>query len=455
MSISLNKITLGTEQDQVEELVRNIDNNLINECIRITDRELNQLVDTVDIMWKGSTADEFKNKIKGDQKKFINVLHDIANRMHDDIAQMSGNVSNVDAYVATHMGGNFNSGDGSRSVSHYESDHSSINDTDLSQYDIDHPRERYSPIDYSKKDSKVVPERGGTYNWEREEFLNSFKLNPNPEPPTGFLGVLADFEATFAAAGISFVKGFSSCLEHAVDATLMLGHKFNHRDPINEAANSNNLMYISPDVDAYLTGSFVARDYTSEVFDGLYGEENDPNAIRNMAYSFETVRDVSTTAGNLAGKALESYGLSQLGAIGIVADATAGGVDTFGKYAQTNLQNTNYDIDKSFGASLEAAGIDAALSASSSHISTTLKNTLPDTGGAITSDTVQVFAADRANKMAHNTIGTMLEDTTVIQLEDTPKTPNALNYDVDSRYKNMNAVNIYEDKRYQSPTDKS
>ena len=126
MSISLDNSTLGTEQSNVKTILDKIDNGLIKSTLDIANKNLSQLVETVDTMWVGVTADEFKNKVLKDKQTFISIMSTLANRMHQDIQQMSGNVANADALVASHMGAGGAGGDsysGSGSSFEYNDDY--------------------------------------------------------------------------------------------------------------------------------------------------------------------------------------------------------------------------------------------------------------------------------------------------------------------------------------------
>ena len=468
MSIGLSNSTLGTEQSNIEELVRNIDNNLINECIRITEKDLNELVDSVDTMWTGITADEFKKKVLNDQEKFINILHDVAERMHQDIAQMSSNISNADSYIAANMGiAPMSEGSGLEPTSHY---------TPMDYYDIDHPKEHYTPKDYYDLDHPKEHYTPMDYDKEREffseinAFQNQFKYGYNPPIPLmngivenkDIVNILNDnnedngfnlIEYFLWASGTSFVnfvssgiEGFAEVGEHVMDFCLAVNYNY--------GTSIGSHKYLNP-MPKELYGLAAARaistNYVSNCYDSFYGDPDDENAFRNNSYGFDVIHGVGHFLGGVGGKYVGSALLQSIGFPSVAADSIIGGVDAYGKYVAKNLQSSNCTLDEAMNASVAPAIIDAAASGTASVISKSIDAHLIDESEHITLTSLGNYALDKGQKGIIGYAAGEAEDDFVLH----NKNQSAIDYNIDSRYKNTNAINVYEDKRFQSPTDKS
>ena len=504
MSIGLSNSTLGTEQSNIEELIRNIDNNLINECIRVTEKDLNELVDSVDTMWIGITADEFKKKVLNDQEKFINILHDVAERMHQDIAQMSSNISNADSYIAANMGIAPMSGDSDLEptshytpMDYYDVDHPKEHYTPKDYnnlmevngvmptshyspkdyYDLDHPKEHYTPMDYYDLDHPKEHYTPMDYDKEREflseinAFQNQFKYGYNPPIPLmngivenkDIVNILNDnnnedngfnpIEYFFWASGTSFVnfvssgiEGFAEVGEHIMDFCLAVNYNY--------GTSIGSHKYLNP-MPKELYGLAAARaistNYVSDCYDSFYGDPDDENAFRNNSYGFDYIHGVGHFLGGAGGKYVGSALLQSIGFPSVAADSIIGGVDAYGKYVAKNLQSSNCTLDEAMNASVAPAIIDAAASGTASVISKSIDAHLIDESEHITLTSLGNYALDKGQKGIIGYAAGEAEDDFVLH----NKNQSAIDYNIDSRYKNTNAINVYEDKRFQSPTDKS
>ena len=66
--------------------------------------DLQQLVNKIDEMWVGVTAEEFKNKVLSDKDKFCRIMDTLYDRVETDVKQMEQNVRNADAQIAANIG---------------------------------------------------------------------------------------------------------------------------------------------------------------------------------------------------------------------------------------------------------------------------------------------------------------------------------------------------------------
>ena len=106
MALNIGSSTIGGDSTTVKQITEAIRIDLIEAAKEVANTNLDALVDKVDTMWVGVTADQFKEKIKADKKKFGQIMDLLYEEVEQDIKQMEANVVNADSYVAANMGDN-------------------------------------------------------------------------------------------------------------------------------------------------------------------------------------------------------------------------------------------------------------------------------------------------------------------------------------------------------------
>ena len=115
MALNIGSSTIGGDDSTVKQITEAIRIDLIEAAKEIANKNLDALVEKVDTMWVGVTADQFKEKIKSDKQKFGKIMDLLYEEVEQDITQMEKNIVNADSYVAANMGVNGGGGGGGTS----------------------------------------------------------------------------------------------------------------------------------------------------------------------------------------------------------------------------------------------------------------------------------------------------------------------------------------------------
>ena len=303
MSISLDNTTLGTEQSNVKTILNTIDDGLIKATLEIANTNLNQLVSTVDTMWIGVTADEFKKKVINDKDTFVKIMSSLSDRMHEDITQMSANVANADALVASHMGeggvggGSYNNG-----------------------------------LSFASTSAKGAFETFLSNHQSENDILNS--LNDNSQDDDfgwdDFATGAGRVGATIGTGVTSLVEGVGEFGEALVDCGAILGTALN--TPVSGLIDAGQAIYGAATGNEWEsvtksmwgdTMGFVSNKYVESAFDSFYDDTLVGQTLKDYSYGFDTTRGIGSGVGYTAG--VVALSVATLGAGGVAVGAGSAG----------------------------------------------------------------------------------------------------------------------------------
>lgn len=103
--LTLDKASLGYDRGKIATALKNINYEVIDTSIRTMDTELQTLLNAVDAVWQGKSADAFKKNMKTDETNICQGLNDIRDALIDEFAVIVKAMATIDANLVENRGG--------------------------------------------------------------------------------------------------------------------------------------------------------------------------------------------------------------------------------------------------------------------------------------------------------------------------------------------------------------
>ena len=100
MALSINNATYGYDANNLQQTINNLNINCIQKTINDLNKGILSLRATVDGVWKGQSAEKFKEKLESDANSVSKTISDLGDSLTSSMQSFVNNLAEIDNNIS-------------------------------------------------------------------------------------------------------------------------------------------------------------------------------------------------------------------------------------------------------------------------------------------------------------------------------------------------------------------